>query len=162
MFTTHLLIPFRSRYSPQHLIVRDLFNLCDLGTRGQVPLPSKRTGKTNIFNIYVPILNILSISLWIQFWFLAVIIKYRYLYDVTYPNDSLAIFRPILSQFPTFWRRQYQHILSFLCVYFQINLLTNLCVFSFHHRIQNGSGAHPASYPMGTTGSFPGGKAAGA
>jgi hypothetical protein len=23
----------------------------------------------------------------------------------------------------------------------------------FHHRIQNGSGAHPASYPMGTRGS---------
>jgi hypothetical protein len=31
-----------------------------------------------------------------------------------------------------------------------------------HHRVQNGSEAHPASYPMGTTGSFPGGKAAGA
>jgi hypothetical protein len=29
--------------------------------------------------------------------------------------------------------------------------------FSLHHRVQNGSGAHPASYPMGT-----GGKAAGA
>jgi hypothetical protein len=34
--------------------------------------------------------------------------------------------------------------------------------FSPHHRVQNGSGAHPASYPMGTRGSFPGGKAAGA
>jgi hypothetical protein len=33
--------------------------------------------------------------------------------------------------------------------------------FSLHHRIQNGSGAHPASYTMGTRGSFPGGKAAG-
>jgi hypothetical protein len=32
--------------------------------------------------------------------------------------------------------------------------------FSLHHRLQNGSGAHPASYPMGTTGSFPGSKAA--
>jgi hypothetical protein len=32
--------------------------------------------------------------------------------------------------------------------------------FSLHHRFQNGSGAHPASYPMGTRGSFPGGKAA--
>jgi hypothetical protein len=30
------------------------------------------------------------------------------------------------------------------------------------HRIQNGSGAHPASYPIGTRGSFPGGKATGA
>jgi hypothetical protein len=30
------------------------------------------------------------------------------------------------------------------------------------HRVQNGSGAHPASYPAGTGGSFPGGKVAGA
>jgi hypothetical protein len=28
--------------------------------------------------------------------------------------------------------------------------------FSLHHRVQNGSGAHPASYPMGTRGSFSG------
>jgi hypothetical protein len=34
--------------------------------------------------------------------------------------------------------------------------------FSLHHRIQNGSGAHAASYPMGTSDSFPGDKAAGA
>jgi hypothetical protein len=34
--------------------------------------------------------------------------------------------------------------------------------FSLQHRDQNGSGAHPDSYPMGTRGSFPGGKAAGA
>jgi hypothetical protein len=33
--------------------------------------------------------------------------------------------------------------------------------FSLHLRFQNGSGAHPASYPVGTGGSFPGGKAAG-
>jgi hypothetical protein len=32
--------------------------------------------------------------------------------------------------------------------------------FSLHHRVQTGSGAHPACYPMGTRGSFPGGKAA--
>jgi hypothetical protein len=32
--------------------------------------------------------------------------------------------------------------------------------FSLHHCVQNGSGAHPASYPMGSRGSFPGGKAA--
>jgi hypothetical protein len=29
---------------------------------------------------------------------------------------------------------------------------------SLHHSVQNGSGAHPASYPMGTRGSFPGAK----
>jgi hypothetical protein len=34
--------------------------------------------------------------------------------------------------------------------------------FSLHHRVQNGSGTHSASYPMGTRGSFPGSKAAGA
>jgi hypothetical protein len=33
--------------------------------------------------------------------------------------------------------------------------------FSLHHRVQNGSGAHPASYSMDTKGYFPGGKAAG-
>jgi hypothetical protein len=33
--------------------------------------------------------------------------------------------------------------------------------FSFYHRVQTGSGAHPASYPMGARGSFPGDKAAG-
>jgi hypothetical protein len=32
--------------------------------------------------------------------------------------------------------------------------------FSLHHCVQNGSGAHPALYPMGTRGSFPGGNAA--
>jgi hypothetical protein len=34
--------------------------------------------------------------------------------------------------------------------------------FSPYHRFQTDSGAHPASYPMDTTGSFPGGKAPGA
>jgi hypothetical protein len=34
--------------------------------------------------------------------------------------------------------------------------------FSLHPRVQNGSGAHPASYPMGTRGSFLEGKLAGA
>jgi hypothetical protein len=34
--------------------------------------------------------------------------------------------------------------------------------FSLHHRVQNDTGAHPASYPMGTRVSFPGIKSAGA
>jgi hypothetical protein len=33
--------------------------------------------------------------------------------------------------------------------------------FSLHHCVQNGSGAHPACYPVSTKGSFRGGKAAG-
>jgi hypothetical protein len=34
--------------------------------------------------------------------------------------------------------------------------------FSLHHRVQNSSGVHPASYPMCTRSSFPGGKTTGA
>jgi hypothetical protein len=34
--------------------------------------------------------------------------------------------------------------------------------FSLHHRVQNGSGAHPVSYPMSTGDPFPEGKVAGA
>jgi hypothetical protein len=34
--------------------------------------------------------------------------------------------------------------------------------FSLHYHVQNGSGAQPASYPVGTRDSFPGVKAAGA
>jgi hypothetical protein len=33
--------------------------------------------------------------------------------------------------------------------------------FSLHHRVQNGSGAHRASYAIGTRGSFPGGEGVG-
>jgi len=32
--------------------------------------------------------------------------------------------------------------------------------FSLHHCVQTGCGPHPASYPMGTSDSFPGSKAA--
>jgi len=34
--------------------------------------------------------------------------------------------------------------------------------FSLRHRVQTVSGAHPASYPINTKGSFPGGKTTGA
>jgi len=33
--------------------------------------------------------------------------------------------------------------------------------FFLHHRVRNGSGSYPDSYPLGTGGSFPGGKATG-
>jgi hypothetical protein len=33
--------------------------------------------------------------------------------------------------------------------------------FSLHHRVQNSSGAHPASHPMSTRDSFPDSKSAG-
>jgi hypothetical protein len=44
----------------------------------------------------------------------------------------------------------------------RVQFLTGAGNFSLHHCIQNSTGALPASYPMGTRGSFPGGKAAGA
>jgi hypothetical protein len=43
----------------------------------------------------------------------------------------------------------------------RVRFLAGAGNFSLHHRVQNGSGVHPASYTMGTRGSFPGGKAAG-
>jgi hypothetical protein len=42
-----------------------------------------------------------------------------------------------------------------------IRFLTWAGNFSLLHRVQTGSGAHTASYPMGTGGTFPGVKAAG-
>jgi hypothetical protein len=43
-----------------------------------------------------------------------------------------------------------------------IRVATGTGNLSPHPRVQTGSGTHPASYSMGTSGSFPGGKAAGA
>jgi hypothetical protein len=88
----------------------------------------------------------------------------------------------------TCWNRCFLHLVL-LCknTFFCVNSTPNLCLsvgialgygldgrgsgvrfpsgagnFSLHHRVQKDSGAHPASYPMGTRSSFPGGKAAGA
>jgi hypothetical protein len=44
----------------------------------------------------------------------------------------------------------------------RVRFLAGAGNFSLHHRVQNGSGTHTASYPMGNRSSFPGGKAAGA
>jgi hypothetical protein len=43
----------------------------------------------------------------------------------------------------------------------RVRFLAGTGNFSLHHRVQNDSGAHPASYRMGTSGSFPRDKAAG-
>jgi hypothetical protein len=40
----------------------------------------------------------------------------------------------------------------------RIQFLMRAGNFSLHHCMQNGSGAHPASYPMGARVSFPGGE----
>jgi hypothetical protein len=44
----------------------------------------------------------------------------------------------------------------------RVRFLAGAGNFSLHHRVQNGSGAHPASYPMDIRGSIPGDKSAGA
>jgi hypothetical protein len=44
----------------------------------------------------------------------------------------------------------------------RVRFLAGAGNFSLHHSVQNGSGAHPASYPMCTRVSFPEGEAAGA
>jgi hypothetical protein len=38
----------------------------------------------------------------------------------------------------------------------RVRFLAGAGNFSLHNRVQNGSGVHPASHPMGTRGSFPG------
>jgi hypothetical protein len=43
----------------------------------------------------------------------------------------------------------------------KMKILVLVFVQYIYNRVQNGSGAHPASYPMGTRGSFPRGKAVG-
>jgi hypothetical protein len=44
----------------------------------------------------------------------------------------------------------------------RVQVLEGARNFSLHHRVQTGSGAHPASYPMGTKASSLGDKVAGA
>jgi hypothetical protein len=41
-----------------------------------------------------------------------------------------------------------------------VRVLAGAGNFSFLRRVQTGSGAHPASYPMGNRSSFPGGEMA--
>jgi len=48
------------------------------------------------------------------------------------------------------------------CMMGGVRVLAETGNLSLHHHVQNGSGAQPASYSMGTRGSYPGGKAAGA
>jgi hypothetical protein len=45
---------------------------------------------------------------------------------------------------------------------FRVRFPAGVGNFSLHHRVKNDSGSHPASCPVGTRGSFPGGKVAGA
>jgi hypothetical protein len=42
-----------------------------------------------------------------------------------------------------------------------VRFLAGAEIFSLRHRVQTGSGVHPAPYPVGTDGSYPGVKAAG-
>jgi hypothetical protein len=44
----------------------------------------------------------------------------------------------------------------------KVRFLVGAGNFSLHHRVQNSSGDHPVSYPMGSRGSIPGDKETGA
>jgi hypothetical protein len=68
---------------------------------------------------------------------------------------------PISSPDNVIWREFFCRNSKFLFK-LTINCVLHRTFFSLHHRVQNGSGAHPACYPMGTRGCFPGGEAAGA
>jgi hypothetical protein len=68
---------------------------------------------------------------------------------VTFITLRKTKFSYYLNIFDTFW-------------FIEVWVLEGAGNFCLHHRVQNGSEAHPVSYPMGTSGSFPGGKAAGA
>jgi hypothetical protein len=68
-----------------------------------------------------------------------------------------------------FWRSDLEHrrrmhrCILLNCVWTNGAVLLNFfLILLLFHRVQNSSEAHPASYPMDTRGSFPGGKAAGA
>jgi hypothetical protein len=84
------------------------------------------------------------------------------------PGSSLDIVtrRKILSHAGnriTFVRPVFRHSTDFRVIKCtSLSVLLQTPDFCGGHPVQNGSGAHPASYPMGTRGSFPGGKAAGA
>jgi hypothetical protein len=65
--------------------------------------------------------------------------------------DARACSHVILDFFKQFWNSYVGFIR------FSSDIAGNFSL----HRVQNGSGAHPASYPMGTMGSFPGSKADG-
>jgi hypothetical protein len=64
----------------------------------------------------------------------------------------------------TLWIRSSENwtALVLKIVHLGVRVPADAVKFSLPHGVQNGSGAHPASYPTGTRGSFPGGKAAGA
>jgi hypothetical protein len=70
--------------------------------------------------------------------------------------DTSASYPPSLLSFEN-WTRKHRKKSVLYCA-----SSSSSGNFSLHHRVQTGSGAHPASYPMGTRDSFPGGKAAGA
>jgi hypothetical protein len=52
----------------------------------------------------------------------------------------------------------YSECILFAVSFWEPCILKGLHGYFLNHRVQNSSGAHPASYPMGTRGSFSGGK----
>jgi hypothetical protein len=79
-------------------------------------------------------------------------------------NDTLAVGSTILN----FWLHKSREILDQISNYQLLKVRPRVRIpagagnFSLQHCVQTSSGAHPASYPVGTRGSFPGGKEVGA
>jgi hypothetical protein len=75
---------------------------------------------------------------------------------------------PHTSSWRVYLRRGYDFVTSYLAkhkdnfTFTWVRFPAGARNVSFHHCVQNDSGVHPASYSMGTRGSFRGGKAAGA
>jgi len=63
------------------------------------------------------------------------------------------IFGPQREEVERGWRRLHDEELHYL--YSRVRFPAGAGNFSLHHCVQNGSEAHPASYPMGTRDSFP-------
>jgi hypothetical protein len=83
-------------------------------------------------------------------------------------NKCLLLFISLSTQPGNFWIHPHDSSVGVALGYglddwgSRVRFPTRVGNFFLHHRVQNGSGAHPASCPMGIRGSFLGGKAAGA
>jgi hypothetical protein len=53
-------------------------------------------------------------------------------------------------------------IIIIICCMIEVRVPEGVGNFPLHHHVHTGPGVHPVFYPMGTKGSFLGGKAAGA
>jgi hypothetical protein len=80
-----------------------------------------------------------------------------------FENRVLSIFGPKREEDGSWRKLHNDKLYSLYCLpnIVRVRFPAGVGNFSLHHRVQNGSGAHPASYPIGTRCSFSGGEAVG-